>query len=183
MAPQPRRLFMYGQPSDLPLLDWAWVDAELAAAGIYWVTASGGDRPHPRPVWGIWANERLHLSIGSPVVARLLQQDPGLTVHLASSTDVVVVEGTVVGLVDDTAVLRAYNDKYESNYTIEEYGPLTGVAPTSVLAWRAEGWAGRDGFREAGRWRFQPPPVTSAEPDLRDELSRPGGDEPRSRSR
>lgn len=149
---------MYGEPSRLAALDWAWVDAELRTAGTYWVTAGGGGHPHPRPVWGVWSGELLHLSIGSPVVARLLDQDPTVTVHLDSGTDVVIVEGAAVGPVDDTAVLRAYDDKYDWTYTIEEYGPLTGIAPTRALAWRSAGWAGRGGFQQAGRWRFSPSP-------------------------
>jgi hypothetical protein len=157
MAPQPERLVMYGEPSDVAPLDWEWVDAELGAAGTYWVTASGSGHPHPRPVWGVWADDWLHLSIGSPVLARLIERNHDLTVHLDSGTDVVIVEGTVVGLADDMAVLRAYNDKYDSQYTIDEFGPLTRVAPASVLAWRSAGWAGRDGFRQTGRWRFPPP--------------------------
>jgi hypothetical protein len=66
-------------------------------------------------------------------------------------------EGTVIGLVDDTAVLRVYNDKYDWNYTVDEYGAPTRVAPTSVLAWRSAGWAGRHGFQQTGRWRFTSP--------------------------
>lgn len=154
MTPQPEQLVMYGEPSDIASLDWAWVDAELSRAGTYWITPSGGDHPHPRPVWGVWADESLYLSIGSPVVARLLERNPDVTVHLDSSSDVVIVEGAVTGLVDDTAAVRAYNDKYDWNYTTDEYGPLTRVAPGSVLAWRSAGWAGRDGFQQAGRWRF-----------------------------
>lgn len=153
---------MYGKPSQVAPLDWAWVDAELRTAGTYWVTAGGGGHPHPRPVWGVWSGDRLHLSIGSPVIARLLEQDPRVTVHLDSGTDVVIVEGTAVGPVDDIAVLRAYDDKYDWTYTIEEYGPLTGIAPTRALAWRSAGRAGRDGFQQAGRWRFAPPPSAPA---------------------
>ncbi|MGQ0434329.1 MAG: hypothetical protein ACT452_18240 [Microthrixaceae bacterium] len=156
MAPEAEPLVMYGEPSGVASLDWAWVDAELSSAGTYWVTAIGDDHPHPRPVWGIWADELLYLSIGSPVVARLLRRNPNLTVHLDSGIDVVILEGAVVGLVEDTTVLSAYDDKYDWNYTVEQYGPLTRVAPTSALAWRSAGWAGRDGFLQAGRWRFTP---------------------------
>lgn len=146
---------MYGEPSQIALLDWAWVSAELSRAGTYWVTASGGGHhPHPRPVWGVWAADSLYLSIGSPVVARLLERNSDVTVHLDSSSDVVIIEGAVTGLVDDPAVVRVYNAKYDWNYTIDEYGPLTRVVPGSVLAWRSAGWAGRDGFQQAGRWRF-----------------------------
>jgi hypothetical protein len=158
MAPRPERLVMYGEPSDIAPLDWAWVDAELSAAGTYWVTASGGHHPHPRPVWGVWVDEWLNLSIGSPVIARLVEQHPDVTVHLDSGTDVVVLEGAVAGPTDDPAVIRAYNDKYDWNYTTDEFGPLTRIGPTAALAWRSAGRAGRDGFRQAGRWRFEPAP-------------------------
>ena len=111
-------------------------------------------RPQPRPVWGIWADEWLNLSIGSPAISRLLEGQPEITVHLDSGTDVVVLEGVVAGRTDDPVLIRAYNDKYDGTYTKHEYGPLTRIRPTVALAWRAAGWAGRDGFRQGGRWRF-----------------------------
>lgn len=145
---------MYGEPSRAAALDWPWVDAQLAAAGTYWVVASGGEHPHPRPVWGVWRDEVLHLSIGSPVVSRLLELRPSVTVHLDSGVDAVVVEGSVAGSCTDPQVIRTYDDKYDWNYTVEEYGPLTRIEPATVLAWRSAGWAGRDGFQETGRWQF-----------------------------
>lgn len=48
----------------------------------------------------------------------------------------------------------AYNEKYDWNYSTDEYGPLTTIAPATVLAWRSAGWAGREGFQQTGRWRF-----------------------------
>jgi hypothetical protein len=60
----------------------------------------------------------------------------------------------VVGRTDSEGLYAAYNAKYEWNYTTEEYGPLTTVVPTTAFAWRSAGWAGRDGFQETGRWRF-----------------------------
>jgi len=145
---------MYGEPSDLPQVEWSWVDAQLASAGTYWVVANGGGPPHPRPVWGVWWAEVLYLSIGSPVVRRLLAQHPDATVHLDSGVDVVVVEGVVDRFSDDAQVISAYDEKYDWSYSVDEYGPLTRVVPITALAWRSAGWAGRDGFREAGRWRF-----------------------------
>jgi len=145
---------MYGEPSDVDALDWSWVDAELSSAGTYWITPSCGRHPHQRPVWGIWVDEWLDLSIGSPVVSRLLKGQPEITVHLDSGTDVAVLEGVVAGRTDDPVLIRAYNDKYDGTYTKHEYGPLTRIRPTVALAWRAAGWAGRDGFRQGGRWRF-----------------------------
>jgi len=145
---------MYGQPAPGSPLDWSWVDEQLAAAATFWVAAHGGDHPHPRPVWGVWCDEVLHLSIGSVVVSKLLDHHRNVTVHLDSGVDVVIVEGAVVGFSGEAGVISAYNDKYTWDYTIAEYGLLTSIFPRKVLAWRSAGWAGRDGFQQAGRWRF-----------------------------
>lgn len=147
-------LAMYGRPSELRPPEWEWVQEQLTDAGTYWVVARAARRPHPRPVWGIWDADALHLSVGSPAVTRALRDDPLVTVHLDSGTDVVIVEGTVTGSHDDAALLARYDAKYEWHYTVDEYGPLTTVAAEVVVAWRSAGWAGRDGFQEAGRWRF-----------------------------
>ena len=145
---------MYGVASEVDELEWPWVLAELAAAGTYWVVARSPRHPHPRPVWGVWFGEALHVSIGSPVLARQLATDPAVTVHLDSGTDVVVVEGAVSAPSDDAPLIAAYDAKYDWHYDVGEYGPLTTIRPAVVLAWRSAGWAGRDGFRGAGRWRF-----------------------------
>lgn len=47
-----------------------------------------------------------------------------------------------------------YERKYDSSYEVDKYGPLTRVAPETVLAWRTAGWAGRESFQQTGRWRF-----------------------------
>lgn len=154
MEPTSEPLVMYGQPSNARMLDWSWARAELEGAGTYWVVARGPGHPHPRPVWGVWHTNVLHLSVGSPIVANELDLDPLVTVHLGSAADVVIVEGTVVGRGVDAMVLRRYDDKYDWRYDVDQYGPLTVIAPVTVLAWRSEGWAGRDGFEASGRWRF-----------------------------
>jgi hypothetical protein len=130
------------------------VQTQLEDAGTYWVVARGAGHPHPRPVWGVWHADVLHLSVGSPIIARALEVDPLATVHLGSDTDVVIVEGTVTGHRTDAAVLWRYDKKYDWRYDVDEYGPLTAIEPVTVLAWRSAGWAGRDGFTASGRWRF-----------------------------
>lgn len=155
---------MYGEPSEAPALAWSWVDAELANAGTYWVVAHGGGHPHPRPVWGVWQSDELHLSIGSPVIGQLLGVDRRVTVHLDSGLDVVIVEGADGGSTEAGDLYEAYNSKYDWNYTTEEYGPLTTIVPTSVLGWRATGFAGREGFLQTGRWRFAAPTTAPAVP-------------------
>ena len=149
---QPLRL--YGQPSDKPELDWAWVEAQLGSAGTYWVVPRSEGPPHPRPVWGVWHEERLYLSIGTPTTLHALAHNPVVTVHLDSGTDVVIVEGRVGGQASEGGPVAAYNKKYDWSYEAEKYGPLQCVEPAVVLAWRAAGWAGRESFQQTGRWRF-----------------------------
>ncbi|MFZ6004662.1 MAG: hypothetical protein ACOYXM_12120 [Actinomycetota bacterium] len=88
------------------------------------------------------------------MIARSLEGNPEVTVHLDSGTDVVIVEGRVSGLTEAPDLLDRYNRKYGWTYTIEQYGPLTTIAAKTVMAWRSAGWAGRDGFQRTGRWRF-----------------------------
>ncbi len=153
-VPERAPLRLYGKPSDKSELDWEWVDGQLSAAGTYWVTARTNGHPHPRPVWGVWSGQRLHLSVGTPRTAGALAADPTVTVHLDSGTEVVIVEGRAVGSSSDPAVLASYDRKYDWSYDLSLYGSLTCVAPETVLAWRTAGWAGRESFQQTGRWRF-----------------------------
>ena len=155
MTPRPVPLRMYASPTEVAPLDWQWVDEQLTAAGTYWVVARSPAHVHPRPVWGVWLDDSLLLSVGSPVVLRQLRDDARTTIHLDSGTDVVIVEGTCTGTALShriPAFLEAYNAKYTWEYTVDEYGPPIVVAPTTIMAWRSAGWAGRDGFQEASKW-------------------------------
>jgi hypothetical protein len=156
MQPIPDTLRMFGSVQDAEALPWTWVEEQLQSADTYWVAARGEGPPHPRPVWGTWADDGLHLSIGSPVVRRQVAADPTVTVHLDSGVDVVIVEGTA-GVEDPSSMgpqVEAYNSKYDWDYDVAQYGPFTRVAPSAVLAWRSAGPAGRDGWSQIGRWRF-----------------------------
>lgn len=145
---------MFGRPAPVDGLEWGWVDEQLRDAPGYWIVTPGPSHPHPRPVWGIWVDQLLYLSVGSPRLAAGLGPGQPVTVNLGSVTDVVIVEGSSVGVADESDLIAAYNDKYEWNYTVDEYGPFTGIAPTKVIAWRSSGWAGRGGFQQTGRWRL-----------------------------
>ena len=149
-----RTLRLYGQPSELPPIEWGWVDHQLAEAGTYWVTARTQGHPHPRPVWGLWRNRHLYLSIGTPITLLALASDPAVTVHFDSGADVVIVEGTARQGTQDPEIVEAYGRKYDRDYDVAQYGPLTPVVPQSILAWRTAGWAGRESFQQAGKWRF-----------------------------
>ena len=160
MEPRGDRLRLYGEPSDVSTLEWSWVATQLADAGTYWITA-GAVRPHARPLWGVWNECQLHLSIGSPTIRKAIAEQPLVSVHLESATDVVLAEGAVVGTTDDPAIVSRYERKYDWTYDVDAYGPLTTVVVDAVMAWRSAGWAGRDGFVATGRWRLPPPAATS----------------------
>lgn len=108
-------------------------------------------------VGGVWVDDQLHLSIGSPTDSRELDNGRLLTIHLDSSNDVVIIEGSVRGPTDDPDLSQLYAAKYDWNYRVAEYGPLTTVVPSKAIAWRTAGWAGRDGFQQSGAWTFPKP--------------------------
>ena len=146
---------MFGAASTDAALDWSWVQQQLTDAETYWVDVAGsGARPHARPVWGVWRDDRLHLSIGTPAIRRAATPGAAATIHLPDGLDVVIVEGAVTGPTSDAGVVAAYDAKYDWKYDLAQYGPFTTVSPTDVLAWRAAGPAGRDGFAETGRWTW-----------------------------
>jgi len=105
-------------------------------------------------VWGIWHDDRLYVSIGTPALRQALADDPVITAHLGNGTDVVIVEGEVADVTLDGAIVAAYDEKYDWSYDVAGYGPLVVVAPSKILAWQAAGWAGRGSFRRSGTWRF-----------------------------
>ena len=150
---QPLRMF--GAPSTNSQLAWSWVEQQLTDAETYWVDVAGaGPRPHARPVWGVWLDEQLHLSIGTPAIRRAAKPGAGATVHLPDGLDVVIVEGEIAGPTSGAEVIAAYDKKYDWTYDVEQYGPFTTIDPSNVLAWRAAGPAGRDGFAHTGRWTW-----------------------------
>ncbi len=84
----------------------------------------------------------------------------------------VIVEGRATAPAEGQEPYDAYKAKYDWSYSIDDYGPLTKIVPSTVLAWRAGGWAGRDGFQETGRWRFTSPGPERARPAATAERTR-----------
>lgn len=155
-TPTAEALRMWGQKSEAPPPDWQWVERQLLDAGTYWVVARSVSHPRPRPVWGVWHQDALLLSIGSPATNRDIAADPRVTVHLDSGTEVVILEGDASVVTSEVldGFTAAYNAKYDWQYAADRDGPPTRVQPSAVLSWRAAGAAGREGFAEAARWSF-----------------------------
>jgi hypothetical protein len=163
-----RDLRLYGAASDKASLAWPWVEQQLADAGTYWINARTPGHPHPRPVWGVWSLQQLHLSIGSPTLRLAIREEPAVTIHLDSGTEVVIGEGLVIPSAATTpALIEAYNQKYDWDYQVSQYGDLTRVLPGKVLAWRTAGRAGRDSFQSTGCWIFDDLGVNPGSPATR----------------
>ncbi len=104
---------------DEGLMDWSWVDEQMAKSRNYWIcTVRPDGKPHVAPVWGVWVDEALYFGSGrSSRKSRNLTASPNVVVHLESGDDTVIIEGTVseVGEADIPLLIKiadAYAEKY-----------------------------------------------------------------------
>jgi len=133
------------------LLDWERAEAKLAAASNYWVaTASARGTPHASPVWGIWHQGAFYFGTEPRSrKGRDLAANPVAVVHLESGDDVVILEGTVSGLLPDEV-----SDEPDAAYA-DKYGlPLRGNHVFRLVPRRAFGWSEADFTKSATRWTF-----------------------------
>jgi uncharacterized protein YceH (UPF0502 family) len=158
VGPEPpsSTLRMWGGEFDhLGPLPWRWVHERLERAPTYWLVTTGlGHAPHATPVWGVWMDQRLLLTVGSPVHNRNRDANPNVTVHLESGTDVVIVEGAAH--VDARPhTVEPFLDRYRRKYDYEiDHHDAFVVVPSKVMAWAGKGEAARDGFDAVGKWTF-----------------------------
>jgi hypothetical protein len=129
---------MWGDEKDAPPIPWDDVERRLRDAITYWLVVDGAVS---RPVWGIWHEDELWLSVGSTSLWNGLRSSPTVSIHLDDGHDVVIVEGTHRE-VEDPAVkapfVGPYNEKYRWDFTPEDtLGPVVVLAPRVVLAWKA----------------------------------------------
>src|SRR4051794_38828617 len=85
---------MFGGHPESQQLPWAWAVGQLTAARHYWIGTTRPDgRPHSRPVWGVWLDNRFYFSTGS-LAAGNLTSNAEITVHVESSAgEAVIIEG------------------------------------------------------------------------------------------
>lgn len=142
VEPEASRPRLFGGDPEPALLPWQWAAERLTSAQHYWIaTTRPDDRPHSRPVWGVWLAGVFYFSTGS-LAARNLAANPTITVHLESGSAVVILEG-VAETVLETALLRrvvdAYNPKYHGDLDpLRLPGPFYAVRPRVAFGWRSD---------------------------------------------
>lgn len=118
------------------MLDWFTVEAALAATSHYWVsTVSANGEPHLIPIWGGWAQGRLHIEGGPDTLwYRNLVRSPKVSVGADHQGMQVIVNGTAsLGPVDGFDFVA---DNYDAKYPYRpEPKDMWIVSPAIVLAW------------------------------------------------
>jgi hypothetical protein len=159
--PTADRPTMFGGHLEPVLLPWSWATHRLTIARNYWIaTTRPDDRPHARPVWGVWLDDAFFFSTGS-LAADSLPTRPEITVHLESGSEVVIIEGRA-RVVDERAqtvrIVDLYNPKYQWEIDPDQLpGPFYEVRPRVAFGWTSDD-TGRDGgagfHATATRWTF-----------------------------
>jgi len=146
----------YGIPKHSKgLLPWSHVTHQMTQAMHYWICTVGPDnRPHTTPVDGLWLDDKLYFG-GSPQTRRNrdLASNPAVSIHLNSSTDVVILHGDAHLHTPDhelaVRLAKASIQKYGYAPKPEEYEG-SGVhvfCPLVVFAWKQFP-------KDATRWQF-----------------------------
>src|SRR5690348_13531292 len=127
---QPRMFGTHLEPVRLP---WSWATERLIETRTYWIATTRPDgRPHSRPVWGIWLDDRFYFSTGS-LAAENLAINQAITVHLESGSEVVIIEGVAEAVSEAPLmerVVSVYNQKYRWDVDPKNLpGPFYAVRP------------------------------------------------------
>ena len=137
-------------------IEWSWVADQLERSRNYWVaTTRRNGRPHVAPVWGLWLSNRFMFATDAESVkAKNAARDPACSVHLESGDDVVILDGALEP-VSDESHLKAFVDAYDKKYSIQleinsDAAPVFALRHSTVLAWKES-----DFPSTATRWKFE----------------------------
>lgn len=147
-AARPAFPAVYGIHGDeAGLLAWDWAVERLARARNYWVATTRPDgSPHAMPVWGLWLDGAFYFS-SSPDSrkARNLAANPAAVVHLESGDEVVILEGDVAQVTDESLLRRLgedYSRKYDLAVSFTGGRPVLAVRPRVAYAWLERDYPG-----------------------------------------
>ena len=122
------------------LLPWGRVSERLAASRNYWIHTTRPDgRPHAKPVWGLWLEERFYFGTSPESVdGQNISANSSITVHLESGDDAVILEGHAE-VVSDSALLsrldQVYHAKYSYHLVRGDGGPVYVLLHQVAFAW------------------------------------------------
>jgi len=116
------------------------VSERLTASRNYWVHTTRLDgRPHVKPVWGLWFEERFYFSTNPrSVAAKNLSVNNQVAVHLESGDDVVILQGQAEPVADQSLLSRldeAYFSKFSYHLVSEGSGIVFTLHHKVVFAW------------------------------------------------
>ena len=156
---------MFGAKPESVRLPWQWVQDRMLRSPLYWITtALPGGRPHSRPVWAVFVDDRLRFSTGSLASAHL-NDGAAVSVQIqmpsGATNDIVIIEGTVMTVTDPPLIARIcddYNAKYRYKLVPDALpGPFHTVEPQKMFGWTSDD-SGLDGgaafHGSVTRWRF-----------------------------
>ena len=130
-------------------LPWSWAEERLVAERNFWIaTVTSQGMPHARPVWGVYLEGMIWLSIGAAGFTKA-DHRRDVSIHVDSATDVVIVDGTAERITDPAvaAPIRAvYNPKYE----MDSDADFVNFVVRPRVAW---GWSNGD-VDTATKWTF-----------------------------
>ncbi|MGH2758488.1 MAG: pyridoxamine 5'-phosphate oxidase family protein, partial [Actinomycetota bacterium] len=93
--------------------------------------------PQARPLWGVWQDRLLFLSVGHAGLQRAANPEGAVTVHVDSAVDVVILEGTIERTSGDDAARRA-GEAYAAKYDYSSDYVNFVMRPRIAYGWRAE---------------------------------------------
>lgn len=145
---------MYGLKKEKKYLPWSHAEERLTKSRHYWIcTARPDGRPHSIPVWGFWLDGALYFGTGrSSRKARNLAHRPAVSVHLESGDDVVIMEGEVIEISDQSMFKKldaASRAKYKTPLFVAAENVVYCLRPRVVLAWTEKNFPS-----DATRWEF-----------------------------
>lgn len=142
------------------LLPWSWAEKCLTDERNYWLVSVREDGfPQARPLWGVWDDGLLYLSVGHAGMQRAKEQEQ-VTVHVDSAVDVVILEGTIsratanygkrfkISDPPHADALRRAGELYEKKYEYSADFINFVVRPHVVYGWKAED------VKTATKWEF-----------------------------
>jgi uncharacterized pyridoxamine 5'-phosphate oxidase family protein len=147
---------------------WSATREIIAAGDWYWLaTQHPAERPHVRPVLGIWMDEALYFcSNENARKAKNLQENVNASIAVADNKTHLVIEGQAVKVTDEN-LLRKVAEQYASKYDWHvivldgayeaDYGaPTAGPSPYDLYELRPErvyGFGTSEKYSPT-RWRF-----------------------------